>query len=43
MHMGVCFTQLIEIYYTIYYHNLQILNKSLQKEKKKENKRKIIN
>lgn len=36
MHMGVCFTQLIEIYYTIYYHNLQILNKSLQKEKKKK-------
>lgn len=36
MHMGVCFTQLIEIYYTIYYHNLQILNKSLQKEKQKK-------
>lgn len=36
MHMGVCFTQLIEIYYTIYYHNLQILNKSLQKEKKRK-------
>lgn len=36
MHMGVCFTQLIEIYYTIYYHYLQILNKSLQKEKKKK-------
>lgn len=35
MHIGVCFTQLIEIYNTIYYHDLQILNKSLQKEKKK--------